>query len=378
MINSINIKMFDPTIDYHTHQEEYDKAISTVLNHGRFIMGPEIQQLESQLSSFCGAKHCITVSNGTDALMIALMTLNIGPEDEVITVPFTWISTAEVICILGAKVVFVDINPITYTMDPSKLEDKITSKTKAIIPVSLYGQMADLEKINKIANKYGVPIVEDGAQSFGARQNDYMSCSCQLNMCKIGCTSFFPSKPLGCYGDGGACFTNDDELAHKMKAIRTHGGTERFKHEYVGTNGRMNTIQASILLVKMKYFDKSLDRRYRNAQIYNQKFKTLMGIGIPYVCKENHHIYGQYTILLENNEIRNKLKEYLKERGIESGIFYPISIHTQKAFDKFEYKEGDFFWSEDNCQRVLSLPCYPELGSKDIEYICEVINKFIS
>ena len=236
--------------------------------------------------------------------------------------------------------------------------------------------MADLEEINKIAEKYNIPIIEDGAQSFGARQNNYMSCSCSLSMCKIGCTSFFPSKPLGCYGDGGACFTNDDNLALKLKAIRTHGGTERFRHEYVGTNGRLNTIQAGILLVKMKYFENSLKRRRENAEVYNQMFKENSYIEIPYVQNKNHHIYGQYTIKLENHEIRDKLKDHLKEYGIDSAIFYPISIHTQKAFDKYGYQKGDFPVSEDICQRVLSLPCFPELDKNQIEYVGNMILKF--
>ncbi len=203
-------KMFDPTKDYNIHKNEYDSNIQTILNHGKFIMGPEIHELESKLSTYTGAKHAITVSNGTDALQIALMALGVQPGDEVITVPFTWISTAEVICIIGAKPVFVDVDPLTYNMNPKLLEAKITDKTKAIIPVSLYGQMVDLFEINKIAEKYNIPIIEDGAQSFGATHHGHKSCSCssEISMWKIGCTSFFPSKPLGCFGDGGACFTN--------------------------------------------------------------------------------------------------------------------------------------------------------------------------
>lgn len=370
------IKMFDPTIDYHLHEEEYNQAIHTILNHGKFIMGPEISQLENQLCQFSGAKHCITVTNGTDALMVALMALNIGPDDEVITVPFTWISSAEIICILGAKPVFIDIDPMTYNMDPKLIEEKITQKTKAIIPVSLYGQMADLEEINKIAEKYAIPVIEDGAQSFGAMQNDYRSCACPLNMCKIGCTSFFPSKPLGCYGDGGACFTNDDQLAIKLRAIRTHGGIERFKHQYIGTNARLNTIQAGVLLVKLKYFNESLDKRRRNAMIYDTRLKNYKAIGVPYVMNKNYHVYGQYTIIMKNKEIRDKLKDHLLKEGIESAVFYPIAIHTQKAFDKYGYKDGDFRVSEDVCQRVLSLPCFPELEEKDIRLVCDKINDF--
>lgn len=373
----MTIKMYDPTIHYQNHKNEYDQAISTILNHGKFIMGPEIKDIESQLASFCKSKHCISVSNGTDALMIALMALNIGYDDEVITVPFTWISTAEVICILGAKPVFIDVDSKTYNMDVSQLESKITSKTKAIIPVSLYGQMADLEEINKIAVKYNIPVIEDGAQSFGAKQNNYMSCASNLSMCKIGCTSFFPSKPLGCFGDGGACFTNDDELANKIRAIRTHGGTERFKHTYVGMNGRMNTIQGGILQVKLKYFNESLDKRNRNVSIYNKEFKDHPIVQIPYVQEKNKHVYGQYTIQLDSQERRDGLKKYLLDNDVESGIFYPISIHTQKAFDKYGYKDGDFPISEEVCTRVLSLPCYPELNVDEIEKVVKLVKKYL-
>lgn len=372
------IKMYDPTIDYNNHKEEYDSEILNILASGKFIMGPQIFEVESKLASFCNSKHCITVSNGTDALMIALMALGVGPDDEVITVPFTWISTAEVICILGAKPVFVDVDPLTYNMDVSKIEEKITLKTKAIIPVSLYGQMADLEEINKIGALYNIPIIEDGAQSFGAKQYNYMSCGSPLSMCKISCTSFFPSKPLGCFGDGGACFTNDDELALILKAIRTHGGTERFKHTYVGTNARMNTIQAGVLNVKLRYFEESIINRRRNAEIYNRMFKDSGMIETPYIQEGNKHVYGQYTIKLDSKERRDKLKMYLQENGIESGIFYPISIHTQKAFDKYGYKDGDFPVSEEVCTRVLSLPCYPELGDDDVEKIGNVVLKFLN
>lgn len=374
-MNSL-IKMYDPTIDYKNHKDEYDYEISQILNSGKFIMGPQVYQIESKLSNFCNVKHCVTVSNGTDALMIALMALGVGIDDEVITTPFTWISTAEVICILGAKPVFIDIDPMTYNIDVSKIEEKITSKTKAIIPVSLYGQMADLEEINKIATIYDIPIIEDGAQSFGAKQNNYMSCGSTLRMCKIGCTSFFPSKPLGCFGDGGACFTNDDELAVKLKAIRTHGGTERFKHTYVGMNGRMNTIQAGVLNVKIKYFEDNIKLRQRNANIYNNIFKNHKTITTPYIQEKNIHAYGQYTIKLDSKDRRDGLKKYLLKNNIESGIFYPISIHTQKAFEKYEYKDNDFPISEEICNRVLSLPCYPELDTEQIEKVARFVLNF--
>lgn len=368
------IKMFDPTIDYKLHKNEYDSAIQSVLDSGMFIMGPEIKLLEEKLANFCHVKYAITVSNGTDALMIALMALDIGPGDEVITVPFTWISSAEVICILGAIPVFVDIDPKTYNMDVSKLENKITSKTKAIIPVSLYGQMADLEEINKIAEKYGIPVVEDGAQSFGSEQNGHKSCSCFYNSNKISCTSFFPSKPLGCYGDGGCCFTNDDFLATKIKSIRTHGGVERFKHNYVGTNGRLNTIQAAILLVKLKYFEDGLGKRINNAAKYNKLLSK--NVIVPYVLSKNKHIYGQYTINVGKDK-RDGLIQHLKENGIQASIFYPVAIHLQNVFKKYGYKKGDFPISEKICEEILSIPCFPELSDNDVNKVIKSINNFL-
>lgn len=368
--------MYDPTIDYYFHESEYDQSIKKVLNHGQFIMGPEVKELEKQLTDYCHVKHCIAVSNGTDALMIALMALNIKPDDEVITVPFTWISTAEIICILNAKPVFADIDEKTYNLDPTKLEEKITEKTKAIIPVSLYGLMANMEEICKIAEKYNIPVIEDGAQSFGAMIGNIKSCSCSWEMNKISCTSFFPSKPLGCYGDGGACFTSDDELALKLRAIRTHGGTERFKHKYVGTNARLNTLQAAILLVKVKYLDEALEKRRRNAKIYERELDKIDEIEIPYIPENYRSVYGQYTIKLRDQKMRDALMAYLKEKNVQTSIFYPIAIHTQEAFKEFNYREGDFPVSEEICTRVLSIPCYPELEEKDIFYVAKEIGNF--
>jgi len=365
---------------YESIKDEIKESIDGVLEKSYFILGEEGRKFEEEFAKYCGKRYGKGVGSGTEALHLALLASGVKPGDEVITVPFTWISTAEVICILGATPVFVDVDHWTYNIDPSLLEAKITSKTKAIIPVSLYGQMADLKEINKIAEKYNIPIIEDGAQSFGATHYDYKSCSCSSNisMWKIGCTSFFPSKPLGCFGDGGACFTNDDDLAFKLKAIRTHGGTERFKHTLIGTNGRLNTIQAGILLVKLKYFDEGLERRVRNANIYNEIFQSNTNIRIPYLEIHNTHVYGQYTIKLKNQETRDNLKEYLKKNEIDSAVFYPIAIHTQGAFAKFNYKEGDFPVSEDVCNKVLSLPVYPELSVDEIKNVANTVNNFFT
>lgn len=373
MNNQQSIKMFDPTRHYLKHKEEYDNAVMDVMASGRFINGPAIKQLENQLSEYVKVNHSVAVSNGTDALMIALMALGVGVNDEVITVPFTWISTAEVISIIGAKPVFVDVDRETFNMDVNKLEAAITTNTRAIIVVSLYGQIADMEKIGEIASKYCIPVIEDGAQSFGSERNGYKSCSCSWEMNLISTTSFFPTKPLGGYGDGGACFTNDDNLADKLRMVRNHGGLVRFKHEMVGTNGRYNTLQAAILLVRLKYLDQSLKRRYENAMIYNRELGKLRGIEVPKVLEGNKHCYGQYTILLETKEKRDKLKAGLKELNIDTGLFYPVCLHTQKAFENLNYEDGSFKVGEDLCDRVLSLPVYPELTVNEIYTVCKCI-----
>ncbi len=370
-------KMYNPTRDYLKHKTEYDQSIQEVLMTGNFIMGRQVFDLEKCLGQYVNVKHAISVASGTDALLIALMALDVGYGDEVITVPFTWISTAEVIALLGAKAVFVDIEATTYNMDPKKMMERVTDKTKAIIPVSLYGQIADLEEMNRLLQEKGlhIPIIEDGAQSFGAEQNGHKSCSCPYENTVIGCTSFFPSKPLGCYGDGGCCFTNDDELANKIRAIRTHGGTERFKHKYVGINGRLDTLQAAILLVKMKYFDESLAKRKRNAEMYNSVLKDK--VIVPYTQDKNQHCYGQYTIRCKSQEERDRLQKELKDKGVMTSIFYPVCVHTQEAFDKWEYREGDFPIGENMANCVLSLPVYGDLDNQEINNVIEAISRFV-
>ena len=324
--------------------------------------------LEGELASFISAKHCITVSSGTMALQVALMALNIGPGDEVITSPFSFFATVEMIVMLGAIPVFVDIDQKTYNMDPSQLAAAITPKTRAIIPVSLYGQCADLSTINAIAERHRLPVIEDGAQSFGAMHHGKFSCSMTI----IGCTSFFPSKPLGCYGDGGACFTNDDHLAEQMRRIRNHGQDVRYHHTLIGTNARFDTLQSAILLEKFKLFPGELQKRQVLAQWYNKRLNGYFYI--PYISPENVSIYGQYTIQTEN---RDELQSELQRLGIPTTIHYPKALHQQPAIA--ELMAGvSYPVAEQAAARVLSLPFHPYLDEKTVDYICSQLIKLSS
>ena len=369
------IQMFDPKRDYKTHKKQFDDSIHAVLDHGLFINGPEIKQLEPDLAKFSGAKHCISVSNGTDALKIALLALDVGIGDEVLTVAHTWISSAEVISIINAVPVFVDIEDETYNMDPSKIEEKITTKTKAILAVSLYGQVSDIDKINEIARKYNIPVIEDGAQSFGALYNGKRSC----NLSTIGTTSFFPSKPLGCYGDGGACFTNDDELALKMRAIKSHGGIKRFQHKYIGFNGRLDTIQAAILNVKLPYFDETLKNRNKVANYYSENLKELEDRGLiklPIVREGDMSVWAQYAILTKSKDKRDNLVAHLKKNNVNAAIFYPAPLHTQECFAYLNCELGSLPVTERICNTVFNLPCYGEVTQEEQDYIINIVKKF--
>lgn len=367
------IQMYDPKREYNLHKNDIDNAIQNVLNHGKFINGPEINELENKLSKYTDSQ-CITVSNGTDALKIALLALNVKKDDEVITVAHSWISTVEAISIINAIPVFVDIEPITFNMDPTKLEETITDKTKAIIVVSLYGHMANFEKINEIASRYNVPVIEDGAQSFGATYKDCRSCS----MTTIGTTSFFPSKPLGCYGDGGACFTNNKDLETKIRAIKNHGGTERFHHKYVGLNGRLDTIQGAILNIKFDYFEDTVKKRNDCANFYtnNLEFLKNKNYQLPKIIDNYQSVWAQYSILAPNLETRNNIVDYLKENKINVSIFYPSPLHLQECFQYLNYKIGDLPVTENICNRIFNLPCYAELSSDEQSYIVNILKKF--
>ena len=305
-------------------KDKIDAGIQRVLAHGKYILGPEVAELEERLAAYTGSKYCITVANGTDALQIAQMALGIGPGDEVITPGFTYIATAETVALLGAKPVYVDIDSRTYNLDPELLEAEITKRTKAIIPVSLYGQCADLDAINAIAAKHGIPVIEDAAQSLGASYKGRKSC----NLSTIACASFFPSKPLGCYGDGGAIFTNDDELAKVMRQIARHGQDRRYHHIRVGVNSRLDTLQAAILLPKLEILDEEIELRQQVAERYDQLLNEAGFDTTPYIEPKNVSAYAQYTIRVDN---RDAIQTKLNEAGIPTAVHYPIPLNRQPA-----------------------------------------------
>ena len=339
-----------------------------VMDHGQFILGPEVREVEEKLSHYTGSKHCVTVSSGTDSLLIALMAFGVGAGDEVITVPYTWISTAEVIALLGAKPVFVDIRPDTWNMDETKLEASITDQTKAIMPVSIYGQCPDMDAINKIAKKYDLPVIEDAAQSFGATYKGKKSC----NLSTIGSTSFFPSKPLGCYGDGGALFTNDDELAEKFRWIRVHGQERKYHHPILGINGRMDTIQAAILLEILALFPDEVQKRENLGKTYSQGLVHIDGLETPSIGGQNTSVYAQYTILSERRE---QIQQSLKEKEIPSVSYYSVPLHLQPVFNYLGHTKNEFPVAEKVANKCLSLPMSPYLTSQDQSMVIDVISR---
>ncbi len=355
----INLKQ-----QYLNNKEQINARIQAVLDHGRYIMGPEVQELEEKLAAYVGVKHCIGVSSGTDALLIAMMALGVGQGDEVITSSFTFIATAETIALLGAKPVFVDIEPETYNLDPALLESAITDKTKAIIPVSLYGQCADMQAINQIADKHKLPVIEDAAQSFGALHHGQKSCG----LSTIGVTSFFPSKPLGGYGDGGAVFTNDDDIAGLMKQIRVHGQDRRYHHPIIGVNGRLDTLQAAILLAKFELFPDEVIGRQRAGERYTQLLSE--HVRVPMIKECNTSVYAQYTVEVDNRE---QVQQALKEKGIPTAVHYPIPLNLQPAFEKFSQGNGCFPVAEAAAKRVMSLPMDAYLDPADQDSIVKAL-----
>lgn len=354
----------DLKTQYQRLKADIDVGIQRVLDHGQYILGPEVAELEEKLAAYTGSKHCITVANGTDALQIAQMALGIGPGDEVITPGFTYIATAETVALLRAKPVYVDIDPRTYNLDPALLEAAITPRTKAIVPVSLYGQCADFDAINAIAAKHGIPVIEDAAQSFGATYKGRKSC----NLSTIACASFFPSKPLGCYGDGGAIFTNDDELAKVMRQIARHGQDRRYHHIRVGVNSRLDTLQAAILLPKLAIFEEEINLRQQVATRYATVFtgavqQLMTPIVLPYIEPHNTSVYAQYTIRVQN---RDAVQEKLKQAGIPTAVHYPIPLNKQPAVadSSVNLPEGD-----EASEQVISLPMGPHLTEPDQQRI---------
>ena len=354
----------DLQTQYQKYQAEIDARMRAVLTHGQFIMGPEIAELEAALARYVGVKHCITVASGTDSLEIALRALGIGAGDEVITVPFTWISTAEAVALTGAQPVFVDIEARTYNIDLDQIEAAITPRTKAIMPVSLFGQMPDYERINALAARRGLPVIEDAAQSFGATQRGRRSCAATL----IGSTSFFPAKPLGCYGEGGALFADDDALADRMRAIRTHGGLQRHHHPLLGMNGRFDSLQAAVLLAKLPHFEAEVQARARIGARYNELLRGVCTV--PEVAAGNTHVYAQYTIRVPH---RDQVAARLKQAGIPTSIYYPKCLHEQPVFAACGKKLGDVPVCEQAAREVLSLPMHPFLSEADQDGIVAAV-----
>ena len=366
------IPFIDLKFQYEAIEPAIRERIDRVLAHGQYIMGPEVGELEERLADYVGVGHCITASSGTDTLLIALMALGIGAGDEVITSPFTFISTGEMIAVSGAKPVFVDIDPQTFNLDPEKLEAAITPRTRAIMPVSLFGQCADMDGINAVALKHGLAVIEDAAQSFGATYKNKKSCS----LTRVGSTSFFPSKPLGCYGDGGALFTDDEGLAKVMREIRAHGQDRRYHHARIGVNGRLDTIQAAVLLAKFERFPWEVERRQELGTNYTQMLKQLgLPIETPYIAPHNQSVYAQYTIRTKN---RAEVIDYLKRQNIPTAVHYPIPLSLQPAFSSLGYKSGDFPHAERAADEVISLPSGPDLTTKHQTAVVEALQGYFS
>jgi len=350
---------------YQQYKTEIGEAIHQVLDKSNYIMGNEVQELETNLQNFTKAKHAITCSSGTDALLLAMMALDIQPDDEIITTPFTFIATAETIAFLKAKPVFVDIDEKTYNIDPSKIEEKITKKTKAIIPVSLYGQPADMDAIQAIADKHNLKVIIDGAQSFGSTFKGKRD----SNLGDISTTSFFPAKPLGCFGDGGAVFTNDDMLAEKIKMLRVHGQNKRYHHKYIGMGGRMDTLQCAIVNVKLKYYKKDLALRQEVASKYSGQLADSSGqLLLPYVDTGCTSVWAQYSVRVKN---RDDVQAKLKDAGVPTAVHYPMPLHLQECFAYLGYKKGEFPIAEQVSNEIMSLPMNPYLKDEEIAYICE-------
>jgi UDP-2-acetamido-2-deoxy-ribo-hexuluronate aminotransferase len=349
-------------------KDKIDANIQRVLAHGGYIQGAEVRELESRLAVYTGAKHCISCGNGTDAIQITLMALNIGHGDEVITPGFTYVATAETSAVLGAKPVFVDINAQSYNLDPAKIEAAITDKTKAIIAVSLYGQCADFDAINAIGTKYNIPVIEDAAQSFGATYKRKKSC----NLSTIATTSFFPSKPLGAYGDGGAIFTNDYDLALKMRQISVHGQDKKYYHLHVGVNSRLDTIQAAILMAKMDIFDEELEMRQTVANRYTDLLKNIGIDATPIIADGNQSSWAQYTIRVKN---RDEVQAALKDAGIPTVVYYPVPLNHQRAFPA---SHCDLPVGDKAANEVLSLPFSPYISAEEQEMVVNAIKRILS
>jgi len=365
------MNFLDLTVQYKSIKKEIDGAVKRVLGKAVFVGGKEVEEFEKEVTQFCGVKYAIGVNSGTDALFLSLKALGVGPGDEVITTPFTFIATAGVIANCGAKPVFVDIDPETFNIDPSKIEKVITKKTKAILPVHLFGQMADMDEIMKIAEKYKLSVVEDAAQAIGAKHKGKKAGT----IGDLGCFSFFPSKNLGAYGDGGMIITNNEKLSQKIRLLKNHGSSpkEKYLNLIVGTNSRLDSLQAAILRVKLKYLTKWSRERAKKADYYSKNLENIVDIIVPKINLGRIHIFHQYTI---RTKFRDKLQQYLKEKEIPTMIYYPLPLHLQPAFKYLKYRQGDFPIAEKTAEEVLSLPVFPELKKKEQDLIIKEIKEF--
>jgi len=363
------VPLLDLQAQYEPIKDDVIAAITDVFNSKQFIQGPKVVELESMIKEYCNVKHAIGVSSGTDALIVSLMAMGIGHGDEVITTPFTFFATGGSIHRVGAKPVFVDIDPDTYNLDVSQIESKITSKTKAIMPVHLFGQVADMSKILEVANAHKLYVIEDAAQAIGAKQTIDGVTHSAGTLGSVGCFSFFPSKNLGGCGDGGMVTTNDDELGERVRLFRTHGAKERYYHDHVGGNFRLDPIQAAVLSIKLPLLNGQHEGRRKNAAYYNENLKT---VKTPTEKDGNWMIYNQYTVRTEK---RDQLMDHLKSQNIGNAIYYPLPLHLQKCFDYLGYKEGDFPEAEKAAKEVLSLPVYSELSKEQLDYVIEKVNQ---
>jgi dTDP-4-amino-4,6-dideoxygalactose transaminase len=368
----VKVPSFDLTEQNRVHKDELMAAIGEVLASGQFILGRRVEDFEKAIASYCGAKHGVGVGNGSDALYIALAAYGIGKGDEVITTPFTFFASAGSIARTGATPVFADIDPTTYNIDPAEVEKRVTIRTKAIMPVHLFGLPADMDPINEVAKKHGLQVIEDAAQAIGA----------QYKGRKVGtlgdaaCISFFPTKNLGAFGDAGMIVTDDDEVAERCRMIRAHGSRKKYIHEIMGINSRLDALQAKILQVKIGYVDEWADRRRAIARTYSENLSSLAQAGefrLPCPGAEYHHVFHQYTIAVEK---RDALQAHLNQRGVASTVYYPVPLHLQKVFEGLGYRQGDFPGSEGACKSVLSLPMFPELSSEQIDYVVESMAAF--
>ncbi len=370
---SEKIQFIDLKAQYALVGSRIDESIRRVLQHGQYILGPEVVELEAKLAQYVGARHCITVASGTDGLVMALMALKVGPGDEVVVPGFSFFATAEAVCLVGAKPVFVDIDPNTYNLDSSKLEKAITKNTKAILPVGLYGQCAEMDEINRIAKNYNLIVVEDAAQSFGGTYKGRKSCA----LSAIGVTSFFPAKPLGCYGDGGAVFTDSDDWAKSLREIRVHGQSQRYYHTRLGITGRLDTLQAAVLLVKLDVFDEEMRLRQKVARKYDEALGGV--VSTPKVLDHNVSAFAQYTIEVEQ---RDKFQKELDAVGVPTAVHYPTPMYRQPALREYartnDGADLHLEVSENASARVVSLPFHPYLSDRQIEFITKSVRKVLS